>query len=251
MYLVELSDNRNKILYEKLKKLYKTQSYNEENSLISKDACVIFSPAKKLKTEDIEKLPKGIKVIGGNQKSDVLKIFETLEIKYINILSDEIFTVKNAVLTAECTLRVLIDATEKSIFENNILILGCGRIGKALSLLLSKLGLNFSVCSHSKAGFETTPLYCKRSYFGVDFIHEVSQFDVIINTAPALILKDDGLLKIAPNTSIIELASVPCLDIEKLKGLSIKYIKALGIPSLYCPETAADLMFESIINYKE
>ena len=251
MYLVELSDKRNEILYCKLKKLHDTQGYKQNSNLIKEGACIIFSPAKKLKSEDVERLPKRIKVIGGNQKSDILEMFKAQKIEYINILSDELFTVKNAVLTAECTLRILIDATEKSIFENSILILGCGRIGKALSLLFSKLDLNFAVCSHSKAGFEATPLYCKRSYFEMGFLPEIAQFDVIINTAPALILKEDALLKMAPNTSIIELASVPCLDTQILKNLPLKYISAPGLPSLYCPETAAGIMLETILKLND
>lgn len=249
MYLVELSDSRNTILYEKLKKLHDTQSYTGEKNLTDKDACVIFSPAKKLSGKDAERLPIKARVFGGNQASAVLEIFKAREIKYVNLLSDETFSIKNAVLTAECCFRVLIDATEKSVFENNILILGCGRLGKALSLLFSKLGLSFAVCTYNKAEFEAAVLYAKRNFFSESYISVIEQFDVIINTIPAIILNDDVISKISKDTSIIELASIPCLDTEKIKYLDINYMPTPGLPSLYCPETAADIMLESILQH--
>ena len=247
MYLVELSDRRNCILYEKIKRANDALPYTANAQNCGAEAVIIFSPAKKLKPADAEKLPAGSTAIGGNQAAEALEILRKRGITYVNLLSDEIFAVENAALTAEGALRVLTDATEKSIFENNILISGCGRVGKAAAILFGKAGLNIALCTFDKAEFEAALLYARKTYFGRDFIADLPRFDVIVNTIPALILDGDALSKTAPGTAVIELASVPCLDTEKIKGLPLRYIPAPGLPSVCCPESAADIMLKSIL----
>lgn len=68
-------------------------------------------------------------------------------------MNDEIFTTKNANITAEGVLALILEHSPKSIFENNVLIIGAGRIAKAMAIILGRLGVNYAVVRFNKDKF--------------------------------------------------------------------------------------------------
>ena len=154
----------------------------------------------------------------------------------------------NAKLTAEGVLALIISNSEKSVFENNILILGSGRVGKAINMLLNKLNLNITIATfHEEKITETLLMNSKVVYFySPDF--SLEQYDIIINTVPLQILDDNLLKQVQSDAAILEIASVNCLNKEKLNEYAFKYILAPGLPMVYCPKAAADIMFKSIVS---
>jgi len=69
-------------------------------------------------------------------------------------MKDETYVLKNALLTAEGAVACLEENTDYSLIGKNILIIGYGRIAKALRKILSSYGSNITVCSRSSiSGF--------------------------------------------------------------------------------------------------
>ena len=248
-YLVDLSDRRNVILFDRLKKQGIAEAYAPCDPYTTcpdcTDCAVIFSPAKKLSTADALKLPNGATVLGGRQTDDVHNIMDKANITYKNLLADEIYAVKNANLTAESTLGLIVSASEKSIFDCKILVLGLGRVAKALLILLARLSLNTATATFDKAELASASLYAKTAHFCPDGMDFLGDYDIIINTIPAPVL-EGHLILIDRKATLIELASVHCARAENAELHGINFIKAPGLPSIYCPMAAADIMLDCI-----
>jgi len=75
----------------------------------------------------------------------------------------------------------------------------------------------------------------------VDFLDledEIKRAEIIFNTVPHQILDRDMLEKVAKDTVIIDLASIPGgTDFEYAQMLGIKAILAPGLPGIVAPKT--------------
>lgn len=247
-YYIDILDNRNLYLKNKLEKIGKDVENFDINNLskIKEGDYLIFSPAKKFDIDFVNLLPKNIYFVSGNIQNELKLALKEKNIKHINLMEDEIFTVKNANLTCEGVLAIMLEKSERSIYESNVLIIGGGRIAKYMALLLSKLGVNFSIVSFNEVKFPSYFMFTNSCYFRKSFMKDLSKFDIIINTIPSEIFDEIEVKKIAPKTIFIETASVNCLD----KNLSshFNYILAPALPTKYAPITASEYMFEAIEN---
>lgn len=246
-YFVDKTDKRNQVLTQLLQNDgYEVFEYNLSNlKNIKTNDILIFAPNKKFDINEALQLPNDIKIFLGNVSEEVQKIFGQKNIKYTNILQDEIFAIKNAKLTAEGILAIVLSQSEKSIFENKILILGAGRVGKATASLFQKIGINCSLVSHNQKKFAENFLFVNNSFFKDGFKNQIKNFDIIINTIPAKVLNQETIKTINKNTIFIEIASVNTLNFDEAQNFV--YIIAPALPQKYSCETAGKLMFESIM----
>jgi hypothetical protein len=277
-FFVEFSDRRNIILAEILKRRTGFNVFgfaSGEQCGFCENAVVVFSPAKRLSLSETVGLPKKTVVFGGAQEEGILSELSKKDILYKNLLLDELYAVENAALTAEGALALLITHSEKSMLENKVLVLGLGRVGKAVCLLLSRCGVSVSGCTFDSNELSASPLYAKKTFQGSELSSVLNQFDVIINTVPAIILNTSEIESLSHGTLIIELASKPCLNEKDLNenGLSgnglnknglnenslsgnglnekINYLKAPALPSRFCAYAAAEAMINAVLRQLE
>lgn len=158
----------------------------------------------------------------------------------------EDFLIPNALLTAEGAVSIALKEYGKSIFSSRCLVVGFGRIGKILAKLLKNMGAKVTVSARSVkdvslakiSGFETT---------NVSKISEKTDFDLIFNTVPALVLNEGVLGYLSSARMIIDLASSPGgTDKLAAEKLGIKLIPALGIPGKCFPEAAGEIIADVI-----
>lgn len=247
-YYIDLSDKRNVYLKQFLEKkgkvVYSFDEIKKHHTFKYGDA-FIFSPAKKFDETSISALPSGIKLYCGALPEKLQKILNQKKIQYVNLLENETFAIKNAQLTAEGVLSLIIENSEKSLNDNKILILGAGRVAKSLANLFKMLNLKYAIASYNKNKFPENNYFAQKNYLGKTFVRDLPRFDVIVNSIPAKIFDDKMLLKINKDTIFIETASTPCLDEQKTQHF--KYIKAPGLPQKYCASTAGKLMMKNIL----
>lgn len=134
---------------------------------------------------------------------------ETRSIAYYDYTEREEFSVLNAIPTAEGAVEIALRELPITLNGSNCLVLGFGRIGKALTHCLSGMGAHVTAAArrHSdlawiKAyGYEALPMKALHYHTG--------KFQVIFNTVPHLILDREALLTVAKDCLIIDLASKP------------------------------------------
>lgn len=235
-FYIDLNDNRNIIVKEKLTKENSKIEFtpNKENGDV-----LIFAPNKKFEIKEIESFRNNAILFCGNCNfEDVIK---KKNIKHFNALKDEKFSILNSNLTAEGILEKIISETDYSIFDLKYLILGSGRVGKATAELFSRLNLDFSMVSHSEENFALDYIFCKKNYFKNEFIKKINNFNVIINTIPAKILNSKQIAQIDKNCLFLEISSV-----QTIESCQFKYVLCPALPQKFSHKTAGEIYFQFI-----
>lgn len=206
----------------------------------SKDNKNINTPLseKNLKIEEILNKIKGKKVFTGNISKEIKEKFDKENIKFFDIIKDEEFAILNTVPTVEATIKIIIENTKNIIQNSRCLIMGFGRIGKILSYKIQALSLRTTVIPTNKIEEAWGKAY------GYDIItfekikdrkEILSEYDIIINTIPKIILKEEELKNIRNDALIIDLASKPFgIDRNFMKEQEMNFIEALGLPRKNC-----------------
>lgn len=245
-FFIDLSDKRNNYIANSLSNM--GHNVNKLNFEKGKTGDIfIFSPAKKFTNDEVQSFPSDTIVFGGNLTDDIRVNFNKKNINYINIMKNENFVVENAKLTAEGVLSLLINSTEKSIYENKILIMGSGRVGLAIASLFNKLNLSTDLAIFHNDKFAVASFYCNNVVFENELKNALKSYDVVINTVPFKILSESHLENIKENSVILEVASVNCLEKDLLNN-KIKYILAPALPQAYSAKSAAKIMLECVMN---
>lgn len=250
-FLIEHSDKRNEYLHDLLNRQdYPAGKFSFEDAAgVSEDDILIFSPARRFTSFEVENIPKCRRIYLGNLSDENKQILKNKGIDFVSFLSDEEFVYLNAVLTAEGVLAEIIKQTDFSIYEQKILLIGAGKVGKAIAALFGKLGLDFCMATRNIEIYNSSCLFTKKCYLGDDYKNDLGEFDIIINSVPAKIIEDELLGKIKKDAVVLETASVDCLDKTKVSGF--KYIVLPGLPMVYSYKSAAGLMKKSILKEKD
>lgn len=178
---------------------------------------------------------------------------ETPEAKVIDLLEREDLTVLNAIASAEGTIQVAMEETEKTLNGSNILIIGFGRITKVLFNMLKGFGANIYCETTKKENVSWIKAYGYTPIIWKDLEENLGKFDLIINTAPHIILDDAKLSFLKKDCVIVDVASDPGgVDRESAKKRNIKLIWALALPGKVAPITSAEYIKETLYNiFKE
>ena len=250
-FILYLKDRRLVYVQEHLsQKGYKTISFDEDKlNEIEPSDIVILSPAFKWNETLVDNMPSGITIFGGAISLAFEETFKNKNINYLNIMQNEDFVLKNASLTAEGMLCDLILNTPLSMNDQKILIIGSGRVAKAVGYLFYKLDLNFDFAMRNEKEYNLTKLFAKNCYLGEEYKNHLKDYDVVINTVPAVIFNQNDVKKFKNGCYVFELASKQCL--EGLKLQNINYVLCPALPSKYTAKSAAKLIIELIDNYLE
>ena len=154
----------------------------------------------------------------------------------------------NAVPTAEGCLAMLLQIRQRTIWESDFLVLGYGRVGRAVARRLGVLGGHVTVAARSAeqranarcAGHHAEPLSALETL--------LPAYDTVINTIPAPILTRAMLQKLPPEALVLDLASRPGgTDFAAAAELGIRAEHALALPGKCAPRTAGTLIAQTVL----
>lgn len=166
--------------------------------------------------------------------------------KSVDYLNDESFLTKNAFLTAEGAVALAIIESSISLAESKILIIGYGRIAKALHKYLSAFTSNITISARKETQRATAQMNGART-IDIDELDKNSDFDFIFNTVPFPVLNEKELKVMKQTALIVDLASFPGgVDKHFAQKQGIKLVHALGVPAKYSPKTAGKFVAEAV-----
>lgn len=206
---------------------------------MSRDGAYINAPHSetKISIDTIFKL-KNKKIFGGTISPKQRNEFDKTSKIYDFYRED--FTILNAVPTAEGAIKEAFKYTDKTLSSCKCLVTGYGKIGKVLCTLLKNMGAEVTAAMRSNKDFAWAYTQGIKS---VNINEFKTDYDIIFNTAPAMIFNKKILEKIPHYTLIIDLASEPGgIDKAYAKKLGINSIQALGLPGKYFPKTAGKII---------
>lgn len=186
-------------------------------------------------------------VLGGRVTKEIFEIFKSN--KCIDYYTREELMIKNAVPTAEGAIEIALAETPITLSESKCLVIGYGRIGKVLSKLLKSLGAEVTVSARKYSDLAWIDINGYNCVHNDSLKSVADKFDVIFNTAPALILDEEILKTITSDCVVIDLASKPGgVDFEKARDLGLKVIWALSLPGKCAPLSSGKIIKETILN---
>ena len=221
---------------------------------LSSDRKNVSTPFSKVKLplEDFLKVLKGKKLIAGNILDFFKEELGKEDIQYIDLIKREEFAVLNAIATAEGTIQIAMEETQRTVHGSKVLVMGFGRIGKVLAKMLDGIGAKVSCEARKDEDLAWVKAY------GFEPIHlnnlndKLNEFDIIINTIPFQILNKDRLELVKKDSVIIDLASNPGgVDRKAAKEKNLKLIWALSLPGKIAPLTSADFIKEVLYHVLE
>ncbi len=201
----------------------------------------------KLPIEDFINCLNGKTLIAGNITEPVRNILDEKSIVYIDLLKREEFSVLNTIATAEGTIQIAMEETQRTVHGRNVLIMGFGRIGKVLSKMLSGIGAKVYCEARKNEDIAWIKAYGYEPIHLNDLDKHLGKFDIIINTIPFQILDNDRLELLKKDVLIIDLASNPGgVDRKAAKEKNVKLVWALSLPGKVAPVTSAEFIKETL-----
>ena len=188
-------------------------------------------------------------IVCAGQAADLAPLCQGLRLSLTDYFQREELVVKNALLTAEGALSLLLQDS-RSLAQRNILLCGFGRISRLLAPRLLALGAKVSVAARSKPDLAWAECMNCRT-LDLKKHPALGGFDYAVNTIPAPIFGEDALGSLAP-AKLIELASPPYgFDAEAAARLGLTLTVAPGLPGKTAPESAAAAIRDTIYHILE
>lgn len=188
-------------------------------------------------------------LIAGSITPDVYDLANDEYIEIIDIMKREELAVLNTISTAEGTIEIIIANTNKIIHGSKVLILGFGRIGKVLARKLAGLSAKVTCAARKDEDLAWIRAYGHMET-NINAIGEnLSEYDVIINTVPHLVLTSEKIKYVKDDCLLVDLASNPGgIDKKAAKDKNLKLIWALALPGKVAPITTAEFIKDTIYN---
>ncbi|MBE7016940.1 MAG: dipicolinate synthase [Ruminococcaceae bacterium] len=195
--------------------------------------------------EFLEKLRPGTVVWAGMAGETLSAFCRQRGLILKDYFASEALQRKNALLTAEGALALMLTMDGKCLCGRQVLISGFGRIARLLAPRLRALGMRVCVAARSEEdrvlaeamGLESVKIsQCAKS-----------EWDFVVNTVPSVIFKKEELSRFG-DAALIELASPPYgFDMTAAEELGIKVTIASALPSRFGAESAAGAIKDAIL----
>ena len=188
-------------------------------------------------------------LIAGGISPDVYGMANDEYIEIIDIMKREELAVLNTIATAEGTIQIAIENTNKILHGSEVLILGFGRIGKVLARKLAGLSAKVTCAARKDEDLAWIQAYGHKATNINSIGENLRQYDIIINTVPHMILNQERLQYLKEDCLLIDLASNPGgIDKKAVKDRKFKFVWALSLPGKVAPITSAEFIKDTIYN---
>ncbi|MDR1940523.1 MAG: hypothetical protein LBQ40_07025 [Clostridiales bacterium] len=209
-------------------------------------AVYVLPPSVGLSPDAAAELADGAKLFAFGQSAETEAVLQRKGIELINVFAEEKFACKNAMITAEGALMLVAENTERAFFDMRVLIIGFGRVGKALAKLFKAAACQTDVLTFDRKECAAAALLSDRQYGSFEGV-EFGGYAAVINTVPARLVNRHVVAGFRGDAFLLELASEPGgFDRDAVKARSMSFLRAPGLPAKVAPVTAAKILAEEI-----
>lgn len=187
-------------------------------------------------------------IVGGNLSGSFISAARRAGIAVRDYMNVEAFVLKNASLTAEAALGILLSDSPAAPRENPTAILGFGRIGKFLCRGLLSLGCPVTVFARDPRERVMATLIGARAkdtalLAGAGALRG---FRTLVNTVPARLLSREALGDLPAGSLVLELASGDGNLPLSLPDRGAVFRRENGLPGRVFPESAGIALGETV-----
>ncbi len=249
VFFIELSDKRYYWLADLLREEgYQIFDYGQENSFSDCHLIYIMALMEVVTKEKALKLKDKSILFCNKITEEAKKIVAEKNITLYNAIDNESYVIKNACLTAEGALGYIIFNTDTSLKNMPALIVGYGRVGKALAKVFDDNHMEVSIATNDKNEFALSSIYSKKVFAVNDLEAKVKGYKAIINTVPKLVIDSKVIKNVDKDCFILDLASNPGgVDFDYARERNLNVIHATSVPAAASPKAAALILKEAIL----
>ena len=188
-------------------------------------------------------------VLGGGCGASVQKAAEAAGQTAADYMQREELCLRNAIPTAEGAIQIAMEELATTIYGQNVLVTGFGRISKVLVRILTAMGAHVTVTARKYQDLAWAEISGCRAVHISRLEETLPGYDLVFNTVPAVLLDEARLWKLRSDALIIDLASKPGgVDNDTASRLGLKTVWALSLPGKVAPITAGDMIACTIRN---
>lgn len=189
------------------------------------------------------RLPEGARILACGPEAPAT----TLGGRIVDLWADEALKTENAALTAEGAVCAAMRASVDALRGMRCMVVGWGRIGRALTELLVGMGARVTVASRSDAkrnraverGAEAVPTALLAG--------ALPGHRLVFNTAQERVLDASTLRRADADAMLIDLAGPPYgIDLNAAWRLGLRAWREPALPGRYCPQSAARALLRAI-----
>ena len=186
-------------------------------------------------------------VILGRATPTVAQAAQLVGVRLYEMKDDRSLAISNATAVAEAVLRLLIEHTEQVLPEHQILVLGYGATGSALTDDLLGIGCRVSVAARRRDSQERIR---QRGARPVDFADRNDEFvtaTVVVNTVPSVESLPTASFSALGESLVVDIASPPGgLDHTAARDAGLNVVWARALAGGRAPISVGDAQFRFI-----
>ncbi len=200
-------------------------------------------------SELLAPLREGTWLLAGMAGAQLRELCREKKLRFADYFGREELQLRNALLTAEGAIGLMMNADARCISGSRVLISGFGRIASLLAPRLRALGARVAVLARSPSDrMRAKNMGCVALAPGETLPWEP---DFVVNTVPATIFGEREIAAFG-GAKLIELASVPYgFDLAAAEKLGRSVRLAPGLPSAYAAESAAEAIRDAVYSILE
>lgn len=174
------------------------------------------------------------------------------DLQYINLWEDEALLQENAWLTAEAAVASAMRKNRLSLAGMKCMVIGYGRIGRALARILLNMGARVMVLSEKEGKRAHAREVGAEAAVTDEICNVLPGQKLVFSTPPAVIMDRAVLEKADGDAIIIDLASPPYgVDLEAAQELGLNACREPGLPGRWCPMSAARAIYNAVLRWEE
>lgn len=202
--------------------------------------------------EVLDALRPGQMVCAGMVGDGLRRMAQERELVLRDYFAREELAVLNSIPTAEGAIQIAMEELPITLHDARVLVLGFGRLGRALAPRLRALGARVWVSARryeQRAAAECMGLGSE----GVDHLPDwLCSYDLVFNTAPAQVLGVEELAALKEGALVIDLASRPGgVDMDAAAALGVRVVWALSLPGKVAPVTSGRYIKDTVYHIME
>ena len=200
----------------------------------------------------LDALRPGQLVCAGMVGEDLKQMARERDLVLRDYFAREELAVLNAIPTAEGAIQIAMEELPITLHDARVLVIGFGRLGRALAPRLRALGARVWVSARryeQRAAAESMGLGSE----GVDRLPDwLCSYDLVFNTVPAPVLGVEELAALKEGALVIDLASRPGgVDMDAAAALGVRVIWALSLPGKVAPVTSGRYIKDTVYHIME
>ena len=217
---------------------------------VTRDGKTLNAPAHEgvICLSSLEKqIPEGTPIIGGMIKSEQFQTHRCYD-----YYAGEELKLLNTIPTAEGAVAIAVNELPTTLKGTKTLVMGFGRVGKTLGMMLKGLGAVLSVATRNATEQAICEILDIATVDYAELPQSIGDYGLIFNTVPSVLLRDSLLESVNDDTPVIDLATYPGgVDFERADELGKRVIWALALPGKVAPVTAATYIKKAVIRILE